>query len=105
MIFRKWKYNKWKENTNLWIPPSLSYTQLFAMHFDIIEIIESPGTHQWWLHQQSFIFYIQQKGLDQGIGRRGLWLVSLGQLWEIDWWESCCQDAWQTLDDLIKEPH
>ena len=79
--------------------------QLFAMHFDIIEIIENAGAHQWWWHQQNFPFYIQWKEVDQGMERRELWLVRLGQLWETDWWGSCHQDVWQTPDDLIKEPH
>ena len=65
-----------EKQTNLWIPLSHLYIQLFAIIFGIIEIMKSPGTHQWWWHQQDFPFFIQQKGVDQGIGRRGLWLVS-----------------------------
>ena len=47
-----------EKQTNLWIPLSQSYIQLFAMYFDIIEIIESPGAHQWSWYQQIFPFYI-----------------------------------------------
>ena len=100
-----WKTNNEKANYPVDPSKSVIYSALCNYFLTSLKLwkalvhINGDGT------SKTFPFIFSKKRVDQGIGRRGLWLVSFGQLHGTDWQGSCHQDVWQTLDNLIKELH
>ena len=76
-----------------------SSLQLF---FDIIEIYEKPWCTSMMMAPAELSFLYSAKGDGPKHRKEG---AVIGLLQGTDWWGICHQDVWQTLDDLIKEPH
>ena len=69
---------------------------------ELIKIVENPDAHHLWWHQQVFPFYRSMKR-----GGPGQWeeRPGIGCFQRTESWGSCCQDVWQTPDDLIRGSH